>query len=130
VDAAKANLTRVEMVGSKLLGVKLIEARMRDILWSECIATFANFYGTRFKAARFHKCGFKEASFQEADLTGAVFDTCDLSGTNFHGATLAGADLRGSNLTGIQIDIATLRGVIVDQSQAVVPAALMGLVIR
>lgn len=126
----KAQMTRIEIVDSRLLGFKAGEARIQDALFKDCNGTLALFWSTTFKAVRFQTCVLREASFIEADLSGVVFDQCDLRGADLRGATLAGADFRGSQVEGMRIEGCDLHGVVIDPTQAVVFASLLGLVVR
>ena len=129
-DWEKVQLTRIEMIESRLVGFKAIEARIQDALIKDCNGRFALFWSTIFKAVRFENCTLNEASFSEADLSGVVFDSCDLRGADLQGARLAGADFRGSKVEGMRVGDSDLRGAIIDPTQAVAFASLLGLVVR
>jgi uncharacterized protein YjbI with pentapeptide repeats len=112
-----------------LTGVSATHAHLRDVLFTECSLTAARFRFATFKAARFESCILAEADFQGADLRGVRFVACDLRAAQMSGANLAGADLRGCNLDGLRIGPAELRGAIVDPTQAVALARLLGLTV-
>src|SRR5919204_185792 len=57
----KAQMARIEVIDSRLLGFKAIEARIQDALFKECNATLALFWSTTFKAVRFQTCVLREA---------------------------------------------------------------------
>jgi uncharacterized protein YjbI with pentapeptide repeats len=126
----KPHLTRVEFVGCRLMGLRLLDAEIEDALFKDCAGEYALFWSTSFKKARFEHCQLREASFQNADLSGAVFRDCDLTQADFQGAKLVGADLRGSQLEGLRIGIAELQGAIIEPSQAVHLAGLLGIVVK
>jgi uncharacterized protein YjbI with pentapeptide repeats len=126
----KAQMARIEVIDSRLLGFKAIEARIQDALFKGCNGTLALFWSTTFKAVRFQTCVLREASFYEADLSAVVFDRCDLRGADLRGAKVAGADFRGSQVEGMRVEGCDLRGVVIDPTQAVVFARLLGLVVR
>jgi uncharacterized protein YjbI with pentapeptide repeats len=126
----KAQMARIEVIDSRLLGFKAIEARIQDALFKGCNGTLALFWSTTFKAVRFQTCVLREASFYEADLSAVVFDRCDLRGADLRGAKAAGADFRGSQVEGMRVEGCDLRGVVIDPTQAVVFAGLLGLVVR
>lgn len=119
-DWAAANLTRVEMVACKLLGLRADGALLHDVLFQECRAPYAAFASARCRAVRFSKCHLAHTSFMDADLSGVVFADCDLSGADMMGAKLAGADLRGSKIDGMRIGAREIQGVVVDTSQAAI----------
>ena len=126
----KAQMARIEVIDSRLLGFKAIEARIHDAVFRECNGTLALFWSTTFRAVRFQMCVLREASFYEADLSAVVFDRCDLRGADLRGAKVAGADFRGSQVEGMRVEGCDLRGVVIDPMQAVVFAGLLGLVVR
>lgn len=126
----KAEMTRIEVIDSRLLGFKSSEARIHDALFKECNGQFALFWSTTFTAVRFQTCDLREVSFNDADLSAVVFDHCDLRGADLHGATVAGADFRGSQVKGMRVEGCDLRGIIIDPAQAVAFAGLLGLVVR
>lgn len=122
----KAYLRRVELLGCRLVGVKLNEADLQDVLFARCNARLARFWNMRGAAIRFEQCALQEASFEGANLAGAVFARCDLSGADLRNTNLAGADLRGSTLAGIRVNAKDLKGAIVDAAQAVELIGLFG----
>lgn len=122
----KAYLRRVELLGCRLVGVKLNEADLQDVLFARCNARLARFWNMRGVAIRFEQCALQEASFEGANLAGAVFVRCDLSGADLRNTNLAGADLRGSTLAGIRVNAKDLKGAIVDAAQAVELIGLFG----
>jgi uncharacterized protein YjbI with pentapeptide repeats len=126
----KAQMARVAVVDSRLVGFKASEARIQDAFFKECNGTLALFWSSTFKAARFQSCVLREASFYEADISGVVFDHCDLRGADLRGAKVAGADFRGSQVEGMKVEGCDLRGVVIDPSQAVEFAGLLGLIVR
>jgi uncharacterized protein YjbI with pentapeptide repeats len=126
----KTHLTRVEWAGCRLMGLKLMEAQISDVLFKECHAEFALFWSSVFKAARFERCNLSGASFQDADLSGVVFKECDLSRADLRGAKLAGADLRGSKLDGLNVGIKELQGAIIEPAQAALVVSLLGVTVR
>ncbi len=125
----KAQMARIAVVDSRLVGFKASEARIQDAFFKDCNGTLALFWSSTFKAARFQNCVLREASFYEADVSGAVFDRCDLRGADLRGAKVTGADFRGSQVEGMRVEGCDLRGVVIDPAQAVEFAALLGLVV-
>jgi len=129
-DWSKAQLTRVEIVESRLLGFKAGEARIQDTVFRDCNGALALFWSATFKRVRFERCDLHEASFHDADLSGVIFDRCDLRDAAMQGAKLAGADFRGSRIDGLKVGADDLRGAIIDPAQAVAFVQLLGLVVR
>ncbi len=126
----KAHLKRVEIVGSRLMGMKLLNAEVEDVLIKDCSGEYALFWSSNFKGARFENCMPRDASFADANLNGVVFAKCDLRGANFQGASLAGADLRGSQLDGLRVGVKELQGAIIDPSQVAGVVGLLGITVK
>ena len=59
-----------------------------------------------------------------------MFTRCDLTDADLQGANLRGADLRGSLLDGLRIAPKDVQGEIIDPSQAVQVAGLLGLTVK
>ena len=117
-------------VGCRLLGVQLVEAHLDDVIFRDCNLESAVFASAVFKAARFEGCVLRGALFEGADLRGVVFARCDLTNADLQGANLRGADLRGSLLDGLRIGPKDVQGAIIDPSQAVQVAGLLGLTVK
>lgn len=126
----KARLRRVEFIGCRLIGAKLLDGIFNDVLFKECNAELSVLWAAGFKAARFEQCVLREVSFEGADLSGVAFDRCDLSKANLRATKLIGADLRHSAIGGVQVGLEELRGAMIDPVQAVHIAGLLGLVVK
>jgi uncharacterized protein YjbI with pentapeptide repeats len=126
----QARFRRVEFIGCRLTGAQLLSAELEDVLFKDCTLGHAVFSLARFKAARFDSCILAQASFESADCSGLVFAGCDLAQADLRQAKLNAADLRGSRLGGVQVGALELKGAIIDSSQAVQIASLIGLVVR
>ena len=126
----KANLQRVELVASRIVGLKASEAHFQDVLFKGCTGGFALFRSATFKSVRFEDCDLSEADFAGADISGVVFARCNLARCDMGGAKLVGADFRGSTIEGLKVGLDELRGAIVDPTQAVGFVTLLGLVVK
>jgi uncharacterized protein YjbI with pentapeptide repeats len=126
----KAHMRRVEFLGCRLLGIKVSNSSFEDMLVHNCNAEFARFWSATFKATQFEHCSLREASFQDTDLEGVVFRDCDLTKADLRGAKLAGTDFRGSIIDGVQVGLKELHGAIIDPSQVMHIAALVGVVVK
>jgi uncharacterized protein YjbI with pentapeptide repeats len=124
------SVSRVELLGCRLIGLQATDGRVEDLLIKGCNAVHAQFWSTVFKRVRFESCNLSETNFQSADLTGVVFDKCDLRGAKMADAKLVGADLRSSQLEGARLGIKELQGAIVSIEQAVGIARTLGVDVR
>jgi uncharacterized protein YjbI with pentapeptide repeats len=125
-----ARFRRVEFVGCRLLGAQLPEAQLDDVFFKVCSLESAVLASAVFKAARFEGCALRGALFDGADLRGVVFYRCDLTNADFTGASLRAVDLRGSIIDGLKAGVREWQGAIIDPTQAVQVAALLGLTVE
>ena len=129
-DWRGARFRRVELVGCRLLGVQLVEAHLDDVLFRDCNLESAVFASAVFKAARFEGCVLRGALFEGADLRGVVFARCDLTNADLHRrqpARRRSARLAHRRAAGRSRDV---QGAIIDPSQAVQVAGLLGLTVK
>jgi uncharacterized protein YjbI with pentapeptide repeats len=129
-DWEKPLLSRVEMLGCRMVGWRASEGDLRNVSIKGCNAIGAQFWSTSFKHVRFESCILRDADFQRADLSGVVFEKCDLSNAKLSDAKLVGADLRGSKIEGVRLGVKELQGAIVDMEQAIAIARLLGVVVK
>ncbi|NMC55216.1 MAG: pentapeptide repeat-containing protein [Chloroflexi bacterium] len=130
IDWQQARFRRVAFLGCRLIGAQLVDAEFEDVTFKECTLENAVFLSSKFKAVRFTQCQLREASFESADLPGVVFDDCDLTHADLRMARLSGADFRGSRLDGVQAGAQEFKGAIVDSTQAIQIASLIGLIVK
>jgi uncharacterized protein YjbI with pentapeptide repeats len=121
---------RVEFINCRLTGLRAVESQWQDLLISEGDASFSQFGLGTFKNSEFNGCNFAEADFHGCDPRGALLKGCELKNVDMTGAKLEGADLRGSRVEGLMALAGDLKGVIVDPTQAMIFAELLGLKIR
>ena len=121
------SLTRVEFIDCRMTGLRAGEADCQDVLISQGDQRYSQFRYSRFKSAEFDSCNFEEADFQGTDLCGAVFRKCNLHKAEMSKAKLVNADLRGSQVEGLQLNAEDIRGAVVDPSQAMIFASLLGI---
>jgi uncharacterized protein YjbI with pentapeptide repeats len=121
------NLIRVELIDCRMTGVRAGIADCQDVLFSGGDQRYSQFRFSRFKSAEFDSCNFADADFQGTDLSGSVFRRCNLENAEMSKAKLLNADLRGSRVEGLHMNAADIRGAVVDASQAIIFAALLGI---
>jgi uncharacterized protein YjbI with pentapeptide repeats len=130
IDWKQARFRRVEFTGCRLIGAQLAESNWEDVVFKECNLERAILASATLRAARFEHCVLREASFEYADCSGVIFEDCDLTRADLRRAKLTGADLRGSTLDGVQAGPEEFLGAIVDSSQALQIAGLLGIIIK
>ncbi|HEV3331444.1 MAG TPA: pentapeptide repeat-containing protein [Bryobacteraceae bacterium] len=127
VRAHRIALVRVELVDCRLTGFRASALDWQDVLIQNGDVRYAQFQSGKFRSCEFDGCNFEEADFQEADLTGSIFRSCNLARADFHRAKLRNTDFRKSEVDGMLVGMGDLQGAIVDPSQAMILARLMGL---
>jgi uncharacterized protein YjbI with pentapeptide repeats len=120
-------LTRVELIDCRMTGFRAGEADCQDILVSAGDQRHCQFRFSKFKSAEFDSCNFEEADFQGTDLSGSIFRKCILRNAEMSKVKLLNADLRGSLVEGLRMNAEDVRGAVVDPSQAMIFAALLGI---
>lgn len=109
VHARRASLTRVAVAGSRMTGIAMPEATLRDLTLSDCRIDLASFAFSRLQRVTFEDCLLQQTDFLEAQLDAVRFYRCDLTRADFRGARLKRCEFRRSNLTGID-GVESLRG--------------------
>ncbi|HEX5324640.1 MAG TPA: pentapeptide repeat-containing protein [Capsulimonadaceae bacterium] len=125
-----ASFLRLKIANSRMVGFRCNEAELTNLLVTDTSLRLAQFRFTKFERVRFEHCDLTGADFYSADLRKAVFLDCELTEAQFCGANLAGADIRGSRIEGLQILPEDLKGLIVEPTQAMLLATVVGLVIK
>lgn len=106
------SLTRVEFIDCRMTGLSGGDVDGRDVLIRDGDQRYCQIRSSRFIGAEFDGCNFEEADFQGTDFTGSVFRRCNLRNVEMGKAKLYNADLRGA---------------VVDPSQAMSFALLLGI---
>ncbi len=123
------SLDRVEVTGSRLLGLQAAGVRLRHVRLTRVHAPLSVWQRADALHLHLSGCDLSEASFMEAKLPGAVVRDCRLHRTDLRGAQLDGADLRGSALGGVRAGAADLQGVTVEAAQVLDLAHLLGVTV-
>jgi uncharacterized protein YjbI with pentapeptide repeats len=125
-----SSVRRAELRDCRLVGFGFSEGRLDDVHLVGCKIDLAVFQHTRFSHCRFEDCDLRGADFEGADLRGATFRDCDLREARMVDARLEGTDFRGSRVEGLLVQPGRLAGALIDPTQAVDFAGLVGLVVR
>jgi len=129
-DWSGVQLSRVEILSSRLTGFVGAEGRYDNVLWRGCKLDYALFQMARFTRCTFEKCDLTNATFEGATANHVAFRDCNLANARFIRSRLSDVDLRGSRIDGLEIGLEDLRGLHVDLSQTPVIAGLTGVVIE
>lgn len=130
VACTNGNWLRTVLNDCKLTGLQLTESQLEDVLFENCNAQYMQMRFSNVQRVVFRRCDLKGADFEGTDFSGCELVSCDLSECEFSGCRMMGADLRGSNLEGAHLGPEVIKGAIVNTSQAMYLAGLMGIDIR
>jgi uncharacterized protein YjbI with pentapeptide repeats len=120
-------LVRVEFINCRMTGFRAGEADCQDVLISEGDQRYSQFRFSHFQSSEFDTCNFEDADFYGTDLSGSRFRKCNLRNAEMGKVKLVDADLRGSVVEGMQLNAEDIRGAVVDLSQAMLFAPLLGI---
>lgn len=122
----KGKIEQAEFTKSRMTGLKLIECIIRNVTFKNCQLKLSQFRFCEFKNVIFDHCILEEADFYNSDLRGVEFSDCDLTKAEMSGTKLGEADLRTSKLNGLNVSIESLKGAIIDPTQVMSLAHLLG----
>jgi uncharacterized protein YjbI with pentapeptide repeats len=121
----RARLQDIEMVGSKLKFLRLIDARLdhcdlANIDWSQstfdrielvnCRMTGGSFIDSEIKDVSFEDCKIDLAQFRVSAFKDCRFLNCNLREADFYEANLEGIVFSGCDMRGVQLYGANLKG--------------------
>ena len=119
-------MDRVEIVHSRLTGMSLGSATIKNTRFEHNKGNLSFFRFARLTNCVFRNCDLTEANFQGASMKDVIFRNCDLSGAQFSQAHFERVDLRSSCIDGIGIGSDDARGLIVEPLQCIEFARLLG----
>lgn len=126
----RADLERVRIDGSRLVGFQCNEARLENVLIRDSNLQLAQIRFGHVKRVRFERCDLRKADFFSTEMENVVFDDCDLSETDFSLSKLAKVDIRTSRIEGVRLQREVFQSVSVTPIQAVQLASVFGLVVH
>lgn len=109
VQARGAAVTRATIETSRLTGIHLPEATLRDVTIQGCRVDLASFGFSRLTRVTFEDCLLAQTDFLEAQLESVRFHHCDLTRADFRGARLKLCEFRRNKLIDLQ-GVQSLRG--------------------
>ncbi|EAG2278185.1 hypothetical protein B1N78_16210, partial [Listeria monocytogenes] len=124
-----ASFHRVHFKQCKLTGTNFAESYFRDCTFEDCVANFASFSNTNLGTMLFRQCQLNDSEFYEMDWKHLTLQENQLNNSNWFHTKLATLDFRTNQFQKIALSFEHLRGLTVDQEQALVIAAGLGLVI-
>src|SRR5690606_14324614 len=110
VDAGRAMLVRVAVEQGRAIGMRLPEARLRDVTFTDTQLDLANLRFAQLERVVFRGCQLREADLMSARLTSVVFEGCDLTGIDLARVSFERCELRGCTLDEVR-GLTSLTGV-------------------
>jgi uncharacterized protein YjbI with pentapeptide repeats len=125
-----AGFQRARFVDCRCTGADFSECVLSQVRFENCLMDYANLSMSKLTGVQFADCSCVQAAFDSLKLKDAALSGCRLNESEWLHTLLNGIDLRGNDLTAIRIDPADLRGAIISPEQALILAALLGVVIK
>ncbi len=122
--------SRVEFIDCRFIGVKALECRMEDILFERCNGRYGQFQDGSAVRSEFVESQFEDADFRGVNLSHSKWTKSSFVRADVTGSKLQGCDLSGAETEGLLVAALDLHGAIVNPSQAMDFARLLGLTIR
>ena len=136
----KCDLSNLEWIGAsfhqvvfkqcKLVGTNFAESFLRDVRFEDCLGNLASFSMTNLKAVAFQDCQLPESEFYELKWQNLNLTGCELTGSNWFRTKLAGLDFTRNSFEQIAFSQELLKGLKVNQEQALIIAAGLGIQIE
>ena len=114
----------------RMTGADLSRCVLQDVVFLNCALDYSNFAFSSFKSCRFADCICTQSSFSEGKFTAFEIQRCKLDESEFFHSHLNGVDLSTCTIEGIALCGDERKGVIVNPSQAVDLARVLGIVIK
>ncbi len=112
------DVTRLSIAASRLTGIRLSEATLRDVTIRGSRVDLASFGFSKLERVTFDDCLLTQTDFLDAQLESVRFTGCDLTRSDFRGARLRHCELRRCDLTDLQ-GVEGLRGAAMEWSAIV-----------
>nr|MDT0663440.1 pentapeptide repeat-containing protein [Micromonospora sp. DSM 115978] len=111
-------IERCSVTGSRFTGTRLIDVRLKDILFDNCRFDYAtlNRVGAAGSVA-FINCTLGHGTWSSCRLSGVAMRSCDLTNLELDSCRLDGADLRGSRLHAFAAPLDNLQGIALTEDQ-------------
>lgn len=124
-----ASFHRVVFKQCKLTGTNFADSYFRDCTFIDCTANFSSFSNTNIRTMLIDHCQCNDSEFTEVDWKHLTLKENQLNNSNWFHTKLASLDFRSNRFEKIALSMAQLKGLVVDQEQALIIAAGLGLVI-
>lgn len=129
-DFSETVFRRVRMIRCRLTGTDLSRGTFQDFEADSCKADYINLSGSHFKNALLKDCILAHGALSDCRMEQYATAHSDYTECEFLHTALAGIDFSDSELAGISVCAEDLKGVIVNASQAVSCAEMLGIIIK
>lgn len=129
-DWEESNLERVQILGSRLTGLKIADGIIQDVHIQNSRLDLCEFRFSHFKNVIFENCVLNDSDFLNANLENVEFVGCDLQNAQFSQAKLKQVDMSGSKIDGIKMSADQLRGLTIDAGQLYAIIHILGVNIK
>ncbi|MDL2206443.1 pentapeptide repeat-containing protein [Eubacteriales bacterium OttesenSCG-928-N13] len=124
------SLVRVAFEDCRLTGATFLDASLMHVQFQSCMLTYIAFGRSTLKQTRFAQCDMTNASFRSVKHDLPKLESCKLIASEWVETPLKGMDLSDCEIAGLLVSDGAWRGAILDASQLLELARLMGVVVK
>lgn len=129
-DFRECVFRRVIFKKCRLTGIDLSLSTFEDVKFLNIQGQYANFSGAKMKSVLFSECILSDSAFSMCKMKEIELDTCDFTNAEFIDTRLSGIDFSSSNISGISFTTDNLKGIILNEDQAIACAKLLGIIVK
>lgn len=128
-DFSGSIIHRTVFQHSKLLGLNLADAAMRNVRFEDCLANYSSFSYSNMKHVRFDTCALTESEWNDAAFEHTDLEACDLNGANFIGTSLFNMDISTCSFDHLHVSLDKLKGCRISPAHAITFAEALGAIV-
>lgn len=125
-----SHISRTRFIDCRASALTVSDGILRDVAFSDCRMDYAVFSASKLKHVSMTGCALRHSVLGDLRHSDWTLADCDLTETEILRTPLQGIDLSSCTLDRLSVDPAYLRGTLVNVSQALAFAQLIGLRIK
>lgn len=124
------SLYRVEFKNCKMIGSRLEDCTIKNVLFDNVLGKYMNLSFSKFKTVYIKESQFQNSVFQQATFEKIEFEETNLEESNFHQSSLKNIDFTTCNIDSIEVGIKEIEGCTLNTMQALDLTRLMKIKIK
>ena len=129
-DFSECVFRRCEMKICRMTGTEFVRCGFQDVLLSGCEASWANFFGSKWKLCKWKEVSFKNASLSSNTQSDVRIERCSFEQCELFNTKLKGMDFSDSDISGISVGIQDVNGAVMNEEQAAACVSLLGIIVK